>query len=692
MSSPPATTANVSRPDLADTGERVAVTTPLPTDGATTEGVGETREAAAEGAASDNANRPAGGVVAAATDDEDADKPQMKPLKTWEEVLAWEAGKDDFNVATVELAESVERPADLPLTFVCHDMAGGYLDDRFPQGSDSAMAYRHWHWDFVDIFNYFSHNFVTIPPSSWTNVAHAAGTLCLGTIITEWDAGAELCAKFLADWETCERFARTLIDICRYYRFDGYLVNIENPIVPGEQLVNLIYFVSHLTREMRAALPHARVVWYDSVTVTGELAWQNELNDDNKVFFDSSDGIFLNYGWTKETLASSAAVAGADGRLQDVYVGIDVFGRGVYGGGGFNTSLALEVIRDARLSAAIFAPGWVYQRLDAAKFVAHNDLFWSLAAPHCHAHAVRRRLLATSFCQGFGERLYERGAVASDAAWHNLARQHAQPPHETPADGRPHAELCARDAYSGGACLRVSGFTARTHVAQVALFRDLALRPGAPTLVSFSLKPIAMEGLHFSLLVRAEADDGTVHLYAFERRANATARGRPAARTDAAASGDLYRRYSSEDASSDTVAENGWISQLHTVNEAVGTITHVDAMIKICGAETIRRPPPVGAYSVSDVEVRPDAEGKTVSAVVGWEYKAGAAHHFVVHRRVAKGASFVYLCQVNVPMYKIVRMAVAADTSAIEIVAQPVSEAGVTLPLAKCEFVTIDLV
>ena len=46
-----------------------------------------------------------------------------------------------------------------------------------------------------------------------------------------------------------------------------------------------------------------------------------------------SDGIFLNYGWNPMELTYSVRAAGRE-RQYDVYVGIDVFGRGVYGGGG----------------------------------------------------------------------------------------------------------------------------------------------------------------------------------------------------------------------------------------------------------------------------------------------------------------------------------------------------------------------
>jgi len=53
------------------------------------------------------------------------------------------------------------------------------------------------------------------------------------------------------------------------------------------------------------------------------------------IFFDECDAIFLNYTWTNEKLVNSAINSGT--RLHDVFVGIDVFGRGMIGGGGYNT-------------------------------------------------------------------------------------------------------------------------------------------------------------------------------------------------------------------------------------------------------------------------------------------------------------------------------------------------------------------
>lgn len=58
---------------------------------------------------------------------------------------------------------------------MCHDMAGGYGDDKWIQGGDNADAYAIWHWYLIDVFVYFSHSLVTLPPPGWINTAHRHG-------------------------------------------------------------------------------------------------------------------------------------------------------------------------------------------------------------------------------------------------------------------------------------------------------------------------------------------------------------------------------------------------------------------------------------------------------------------------------------------------------------------------------------
>lgn len=62
-------------------------------------------------------------------------------------------------------------------------------------------------------------------------------------------------------------------------------------------------------------------------------------------FFLNCDGIYLNYNWTKSKLENSVALAKNHNRdLHDIYVGLDVWGRGCPGGGGFNSTYVITIL------------------------------------------------------------------------------------------------------------------------------------------------------------------------------------------------------------------------------------------------------------------------------------------------------------------------------------------------------------
>lgn len=91
---------------------------------------------------------------------------------------------------------------------MCHD-AGMcvYKEDskRGPRwGAKAATSYRPLFWADMDVFVYFSHGFVTLPPRGWVHAAHTNGVPILGTIIVEWEVrpGTVWCAarvSFLTD-------------------------------------------------------------------------------------------------------------------------------------------------------------------------------------------------------------------------------------------------------------------------------------------------------------------------------------------------------------------------------------------------------------------------------------------------------------------------------------------------------------
>ncbi|XP_033739012.1 cytosolic endo-beta-N-acetylglucosaminidase-like isoform X3 [Pecten maximus] len=387
--------------------------------------------------------------------------PECLPFKTVEDVLEFKPENYQLFAATETLVKRIPTARDVPKTILCHDMRGGYLQDRFVQGCSDADSYRFYHWQYIDAFIYFSHNLVTVPPPGWTNTAHRHGVQMMGTLITEWDDGKKRCHQIIESEESYMMFADKLVEITKHYGMDGWLVNIEN-VVQADRVQRMCDFVTYLTKRLHDVIPGSQVIWYDSVINTGGLRWQDELNEKNSMFFDVCDGIFLNYNWNDDTLRRSKELANSSGRAMDVYVGVDVFGRGCLGGGGFNTIEALTAIRQHNMSAAIFAMGWVYETQGEADFLQNENRFWRLLH-----HLLPVRVLAssylpfsTSFCQGFGQKYYSQGLEVSPSSWHNLGLQELQPSltdaqFEGMTPSTSSMTLDTETALLGGSCLKL---------------------------------------------------------------------------------------------------------------------------------------------------------------------------------------------------------------------------------------------
>uniref|UniRef100_A0A0K0D4W9 Mannosyl-glycoprotein endo-beta-N-acetylglucosaminidase n=1 Tax=Angiostrongylus cantonensis TaxID=6313 RepID=A0A0K0D4W9_ANGCA len=321
------------------------------------------------------------------------------PIYTLEDLWDWDQEKAE-NVTVERLTNYRDKLVDgKPEILVCHDMKGGYLEEESDNGivlsppiASNPYVFLNW-WN-IDIFCYFSHNFITIPPTGYTRVAHIHGCLMLGTFITEWKGGSKLCQEFLASEETVRKTVDRLIAIAVHHKFDGWLMNIENDI-RTEHINNMKLFLRLLTEGMRKAVGYSRVIWYDSVTVTGKLKWQNMLNEHNKAWYELCDGIYLNYNWTDEMLLNSADF----GALNKIFIGVDCFARGCIGGWDCYRSFAKANLM--RMSIALFAPGWICQKFPTANPIEYGLKFWKKLVLYTPVRPILELPVSTNFCAGF---------------------------------------------------------------------------------------------------------------------------------------------------------------------------------------------------------------------------------------------------------------------------------------------------
>ncbi|AYU82220.1 glycosyl hydrolase-like protein [Leishmania donovani] len=454
--------------------------------------------------------------------------------------VAWGVTEDAAKRSAVDVAGREPSPAisesaaysALPLAprlLVCHDMGGGYtradrrvfLCEGAPASATASAegmdkdgrttpyvrletvegAYTVSYWNRVDYFAYFSHRRISVPPREWIENGHSHGVPVLATLITEGDGSVADLELLLTDARRMAAIIARLVDVCDTYGFDGYLLNIESPLPPN-MAKRLVVFCRLLRKQLNRPSSAARgapaaavaadrlVIWYDAVTIEGKLMYQNALNSHNKPFFDVGDGIFTNYFWEPMHLAQTKTIAGNRGA--DVYVGVDVFGRGMYGGGGYNTHVAVAEAAHARLSVALFAPGWTmecesngrrdsFQKAEGRmwfpmqeKFSYHARIIWptgattgspqpSTTADARDTHREQALCVWTSFQSGVGYDFYVNGhrvtggnaaaSVVGTSGWCEVSGAHDLPPFlfEAPPSVPPSGALppAARGTASG---------------------------------------------------------------------------------------------------------------------------------------------------------------------------------------------------------------------------------------------------
>ncbi|RLN90434.1 hypothetical protein BBJ28_00016753 [Nothophytophthora sp. Chile5] len=317
-----------------------------------------------------------------------AAKMEARPLHTVEEV-----GQFDTTTlirSPVPIAVRSRAQARRSKLLVCHDMKGGYQEDRFKQvryltaclleSTAHAIEGRTFYqWDLVDLFVYFGHALVCPPPVGWVTAGHRHGTRVLGTFLTEGEHGSELCKELFKDVHSAEvRYMKSLSLALEVY-------TLRNDI-PAELVPNVDAFLRTLRNGMKVTNPLAQVVWYGSLSRSGRRETHVRLDEYSAEFFRNVDAFYGDYGWVPDDAKFSAAFD-LD-RRYDVYMGIDVFGRhNTPGGGKMNCSQPLRWTWNSGVSAALFAPGWThecYQHEEQEDFVV-AEVLQSLFSQLCYA-------------------------------------------------------------------------------------------------------------------------------------------------------------------------------------------------------------------------------------------------------------------------------------------------------------------
>jgi mannosyl-glycoprotein endo-beta-N-acetylglucosaminidase len=110
--------------------------------------------------------------------------PRCQPIRSLRQLLRWHPSQDQrlpfcktFNALLQPSPTAVVGTAEAsrPRLIICHDMANGYHDDSFPQGTTDPGFYSITSWASVDVFIYFSHERVAIPTPGWIAAAHRNG-------------------------------------------------------------------------------------------------------------------------------------------------------------------------------------------------------------------------------------------------------------------------------------------------------------------------------------------------------------------------------------------------------------------------------------------------------------------------------------------------------------------------------------
>jgi len=352
------------------------------------------------------------------------------------------------------------------------------------QGSQDPNYYAFGYWSYVDKLVFWGgsagEGLILAPNSTVIDAAHRNGVKVYGTVFlppTAYGGQLQWVRDFVQKSGSRYPVADKMAQAAQYYGFDGWFINQETD--GGD---------AALATELRNLMQYTRTqsptefMWYDAMTESGSVNWQNALTSANDAFLQDggnrvADSMFLNFGWSASGLTSSRDRARSLGRSEyELYSGIDTEANG------YNTGVSWDALFPPNqphvTSLGLYRPEWTWKSsTDRADFYAKDSRYWvgangdpsntattsswkGLAAYVAESTPITAKPFVTSFNTGHGDFYNSGGARAATGGWNNLSLQDVPPTYRwlvSSAGTRLTPSIDFTDAYEGGSSLRLSG-------------------------------------------------------------------------------------------------------------------------------------------------------------------------------------------------------------------------------------------
>ena len=435
-------------------------------------------------------------------------RPKEIKFDTWEDLLKWEPGAredDAINRSSVELAKRyrghvVNEKANKDAKVEALANTNSKAKDHASVGGEEFKAYAFDYWQYLNSMVFWEG---LVPTPDVIDAGHRNGVPVLGTLFFNWSNSIADQEKFAAALQQDEDgtfpIARKLVDLAKYYGFDGYFINQETTgdiVTPlGKKMRDFMLY----TKEYAAQVNHpVKYSWYDAMTYEYGRYHEDGLGEYNYQFMEKegdkvpADHFFANFNWTKEKNDYSVTMAKWLGRSQyDVFAGLEL-----QQGGSYKTKVKWDALLDEngklRLSLGLFAPDTItslgktgedYHKNENIFFTGYQgdptgqkpeDKDWygiaNLVADRTPAVG---RSFTTSFNTGHGKKWFVDGKVSKDSEWNYRSVSGILPTWrwwQTSSAAKLQADYDFEDAYNGGNSLKFAGDLAENTNQDVRLY------------------------------------------------------------------------------------------------------------------------------------------------------------------------------------------------------------------------------